>query len=167
MVTVTRPGEHAGAEADAAVTAVPGAAIAVGVADCAPVVLEAESAVGVVHAGWRGLAAGVVAAAVDALRALTDGPVRATIGPCIRTSCYEFGAAELDAVAAALGDRVRGKTPTGRPALDVPAAVRSALAAAGVADVVDTGVCTACSPDHWSHRAAGDARRQVAVAWLT
>jgi copper oxidase (laccase) domain-containing protein len=48
----------------------------------------------------------------------------------------------------------------------VPAAVRVALAAVGVDDVDDTGVCTACSPDHWSFRARRDGHRQAAVAWL-
>jgi YfiH family protein len=165
VVRVTRPGEHAGAVADAAVTDVPGAALSVGVADCAPVILEADGAVGVVHAGWRGLAAGVVPAAVAALRELTDGPVRATLGPCIRPGCYEFGPDDLDAVASVLGDEVRAETDIGRPALDVPAAVRASLRSVGVEAVTDTGVCTRCSPDHWSHR-GGDRHRQVAAAWL-
>ena len=144
----------------------PGAALAVTVADCAPVVLEADGAVGVVHAGWRGLAAGVVPAAVAALRELTDAPLRAMLGPCIRPGCYEFGPDDLDAVAAVLGDGVRGSTDAGRPALDVPAGVAAALAAAGVTTVDDSGVCTACSPDHWSYRSAADRSRQAAVVWL-
>src|SRR4029453_6810882 len=61
-VHVREPGEHAGTEADAAVTAVPGAAIAVQTADCVPIGLEATGAVAVVHAGWRGLAAGGIQA---------------------------------------------------------------------------------------------------------
>lgn len=166
VVVVGEPGASAGAEADAAVTAVPGVAVSVTVADCAPVALLADGAVGVVHAGWRGLAAGVVPAALHALRELTDAPVRAVVGPCVRPGCYEFGEADLDALAAVLGDGVRATTTDGRPALDVPAGVRAALAAAGVDDVEDAGVCTACSPDHWSYRAAGDRDRQALVAWL-
>src|SRR6185295_8218635 len=93
-----RPAEDAGVEADAAVTSVPGAAIAVQTADCVPIALLADGAVGVVHAGWRGLAAGVVEGAVQMLREAGDGPVRAAIGPCIRARCYEFGASDLDQV---------------------------------------------------------------------
>ena len=165
VVTVMQPGEHVGEEADAAVTAVPGAVLAVQVADCAPVALVADGVLGVAHAGWRGLAAGVLPATVDAMRSLGAGHISATIGPCIRPGCYEFGAADLDAVAATLGEHVRGRTSSGAPALDVPAAVRASLAAAGVDDVTDVGTCTACSPDHWSHRSAGDPERQAVVAW--
>ena len=166
VMVVERPGEHAGRIADAAVTAVPGAAVAVQVADCAPVALLGSASVGAVHAGWRGVVAGVVGTAVERLRVLGPGTVRAVVGPCIRPCCYEFGADDLDVVAAALGDGVRARTSDGRPALDLPGAVQRSLAAAGVADVVDEGVCTACSPRHWSYRARGDRRRQALVAWL-
>lgn len=166
VVVVDGPGDHAGVRADAAVTAVPGAILAVTVADCAPVALLAEDAVGVVHAGWRGLRAGVVQAAVDALRRLGAGPLEAVIGPCIRPRCYEFNDPELAWVARELGEGVVAKTADGRPALDVAAAVRLALAAEGVHDWIDTGVCTACSPVHWSHRRDGDHRRQALVAAL-
>jgi copper oxidase (laccase) domain-containing protein len=98
------------------------------------------------------------------MRALGAAHVRATLGPCIRPECYEFGAADLDAVAAQLGDHVRGTTSWGTPALDVPAAVRASLASVGV-ELVDASTCTACSPDHWSHRAAGDVERQAVVVW--
>jgi polyphenol oxidase len=165
VVVVTRPGEHAGVEADAAVTAVPGAALAVQTADCAPVALLASGAVGVVHAGWRGLAGGIVARSVAAVRDLGGTDVCAVIGPCIRARCYEFGVADLDRVAASVGDVVRGTTAWGTPALDLVAGVRAALAAAGVDDVADAGVCTACSPVHRSHRARGEAERQSMVAW--
>jgi polyphenol oxidase len=166
VVVVEHPGQHAGEEADAAVTATPGAVLAVQVADCAPVALLADAAVGVVHAGWRGLVAGVVPAAVEAMRDLGAGEIRAVVGPCIRPGCYEFGPDDLDRVAAVLGDVVRVRTDDGRPALDVPAAVRTALQRAGVTDVSDDGVCTACSDEHWSHRAAGDEARQAVVAWV-
>lgn len=165
-VVVSEPGDQAGARADAAVTAVPGAVLAVTVADCAPVALLAGGAVGVVHAGWRGLLAGVIPAAVDALRSLDEGPVRAVIGPCIRSSCYEFGAGELAPVVEALGEGVRAQTSDGRPALDVAAGVRLALADVGITDCVDSGLCTTCSPGHWSHRGGGDRQRQALVVAL-
>src|SRR3954470_18110368 len=67
VVTVTHPGEHAGAEADAAITRAPNAKLAVRTADCVPIVLEGDGVIGVVHAGWRGLAAGIVRATVAAM----------------------------------------------------------------------------------------------------
>jgi len=168
VVTVTEPGEHAGAEADAAVTAVRGAPIAVHTADCVPVVLRGPGVVGVAHAGWRGLAGGVVERTVKAMADLGAAPsaVAAELGPCIRARCYEFSPDHLDQVAATVGPEVRSTTAWGTPALDVPAGVRAVLARAGVLHVTDQGVCTACSPNHWSHRARGEAERQAAVAWL-
>src|SRR5205823_3347186 len=103
--------------------------------------------VAAVHAGWRGLAAGVLEAAVGEVRQRTSGPVRAVLGPCIHPECYEFSPADLEPIAARLGPGVVGKTSRGEPALDVPRAVRLALAGAGVTDVTDVEVCTACSPD--------------------
>ncbi len=167
VVTVTAPGEHAGAEADAAVTAIPGAVVAVATADCVPVVLLADGAVGVAHAGWRGLVAGVVEAAVAALADLGHAPHRAVVGPCIRPARYQFGPDDLDRVASRWGDGVRSVTHSGAPALDVVAGVRAALDEAGVHDVVDEGLCTAADPDrYWSHRARAEAGRMATVAWL-
>lgn len=166
-VTVTGPGEHAGAAADAAVTAVPGAVLAVTTADCAPVVLVGDGAIGVAHAGWRGLEAGVVAATVEALAALGHPPRRAVIGPCIRAPRYAFGPADLDRLARRWGDAVRATTADGAPALDLAAGVRAALAEEGIHDVADDGSCTASDPDrYWSHRARGEAGRIATVAWL-
>jgi hypothetical protein len=166
VVRVGAAGEHAGVEADAAVTSVPGLAIAVQTADCVPIGLVADGAVAVVHAGWKGLAAGVIEAAVDELGRAGTGPLRAEIGPCIRARCYEFGKDDLDLVASRLGDDVRATTAWGTPALDVVAAATTALGRAGVTAVVDHGTCTACSPVHYSHRARGDRGRQALVAWL-
>ena len=166
VVRVDEPGGGAGARADAAVTDRPGCALAVLTADCAPVALASpEGVIGVAHAGWRGVAAGVVEATVAEMRALGAAEVSAAIGPCIRPGCYEFGAGELDEVAARLGDGVRATTTGGRPALDLPNAVRSALARAGVDDVTDVGTCTACSPQHYSWRARKEQQRQAAVVW--
>jgi hypothetical protein len=168
VATVTRPGEHAGVAADAAVTAAPGAVVAVQVADCAPVVLLADGVVGVAHAGWRGLVAGVLPAAVGAMRALGAGRVRALLGPCIHPGCYEFGEAALAEVVAELGPAVVGRTAAGAPALDVPAAVGASLAGVDVPLDASSSTCTACRPAAlWSHRARGDSGRQAALAWMT
>ena len=165
VVVVTAPGEHAGARADAAVTATSGCTLAVQAADCAPVALVGDGVVGVAHAGWRGILEGVLPATVAAMRSLGSDAIHAAIGPCIRPRCYEFGADDLEAVAEVLGEQVRGVTRDGRPALDVPAAVRASLASVGVDRVADVDICTACSSDHWSFRARSDAGRQAVVAW--
>lgn len=164
---MTRPGEHAGVEADAAVTAVRSAPVAVTTADCVPVVLVGDGAVGVIHAGWRGLLAGVVSSAAEAMAALGHPAHRAVVGPHICGRCYEFGPAELDRVAARWGDRVRVTTALGTPGLDMLAGVRAALTEVGVDRVDGEGGCTACDPDHyWSHRARTEAGRVATVAWL-
>jgi copper oxidase (laccase) domain-containing protein len=130
------------------------------------VLLGSSVAVAAVHAGWRGLAAGVIASAVDALRQHGATEITAWLGPCIRPRCYEFGADDLEDVVAALGPDVRSETAWGTPALDVAAGVRSALLAAGVTTMHDSGVCTACSPVHFSHRARRDVGRQASLIWL-
>ena len=165
VVTVTRPGEHAGAEADGAVTATPGAVLAVQTADCAPVLLTGPGVIGVAHAGWRGLEAGVIEATAAAMADLGGAPTHATLGPCIRARCYEFGGEDLDLVAERYGDGVRSMTGWYTPALDVPAGVAEACRRLGLG-FHDVGTCTACSPVHWSYRARADAGRQALVAWL-
>ena len=166
MVVVTRPGEHAGADADAAVSVTPGCVLAVRTADCAPIVLVGERGIGVVHAGWRGLLGGVVGRAVDALRRLDAGALTAHLGPCIRSGCYEFAGPELAEVVAMFGPEVATSTLWDRPALDLPAAARAALVAAEVRAVVDEAGCTACDRRWYSHRARGDTARFATVAWI-
>lgn len=150
-------------EGDAAVTATPGVPLAVLTADCAPVVLVADGVVGVVHAGWPGLEQGTIARAVDALRALTAAPVRAVLGPCIHPARYEFGDDLLARLVARFGSSVAGRTKSGSPALNIPAAVRISCERAGVASCDDVDVCTAASTDHFSYRRDGTTGRQAAV----
>jgi YfiH family protein len=164
VVTVTGPGVRA--TADAAVTAIRGVPLVVLTADCAPIAIIADDAVGVVHAGWRGLLAGVVPAAVDALRAIGTGSVRAVIGPCIRPDHYEFGSGDLARVAARFGDVVVAGTVDGRPALDLAAGVRAAFAECGVLDVADDGACTFGDRRYFSHRRDGVTGRQGVVAMV-
>jgi YfiH family protein len=142
-------------EADAAVSAESDAVLSVLTADCAPVALVAPGVVGAVHAGWRGVLAGVLEAAVAEVLKRSAGPITAVLGPCIHPECYEFSAADLDPIAARLGPEVRGQTAAGQLALDLPVAVALALTEAGVTDITDVGVCTACSADHFSHRRDG------------
>jgi len=191
VVRVDHPGHAAGSTADAVVASGEGCALAVLTADCAPVALASpEGVIGVAHAGWRGLVAGVLEATVREMRALGATDISAVLGPCIRPGCYAFGADDLDSVAARLGDVVRATTGTaggGGPALDVPAGVRAALVGAGVdpAAIGDVGTCTACSAQqfwwqqfswqqfswqqhswqHFSWRARREQQRQAAVIW--
>jgi hypothetical protein len=166
VITVRAPGDGSGSEADAAVTTVPGAALAVLTADCAPVALASdEGVIGVAHAGWRGLAAGVIDEAVGVMRSLGATRIQAVVGPCIRTACYPFGAGDLDDVVRRTGPEVRGVDRQGRPALDLAAGVEAALHRAGVDEVGDVGVCTACSGGYWSWRARRDQARQATVVW--
>jgi copper oxidase (laccase) domain-containing protein len=138
--------------ADAAVSTDPDAVLAILTADCAPVALVAPGVVGAVHAGWRGILAGVLEAAVAEIRRRTDGPIQAVLGPCIHPECYEFSPVDLGPIAARLGPEVAGETVDGKPALDLPVAVALALSGAGVDEIDDVNICTACSPDHFSHR---------------
>jgi polyphenol oxidase len=166
VVVVDRPGEHAGAEADAAVTAVPGCTLVVRSADCAPLVLEGERTAGVVHAGWRGLLAGVVEAAADAMHRLGERPALARLGPCIRPGCYEFTGPELRELTRRFGDAVATRTMWGTPAFDLPEAMRVACADAGITRLQDDSGCTACDDRWFSHRARGDTARIATLAWL-
>ena len=172
VVTVAPGRVVEGPEADALVTPVgersgaPGAAVAVFTADCAALALASpEGVLGAVHAGWRGVAAGVIQAAVDAMRRAGARSVVGALGPCIHAECYEFGPADLATVERALGSEVGGRTSWGAPALDLPAAVEAAAEAGGIDLVVSSPVCTACSPGHFSHRARGDRERQALVVW--
>jgi hypothetical protein len=167
VVVVDGPGTGRGQEADAAVTTCAGAALAVLTADCPPVALSSpDGVVGIVHAGWRGLMAGVVEAAVSAMRALGAGEVSAALGPCIHPHAYRFSANDLAAVVSRFGAAVAARDDAGQPALDLPAAVGIALRRAGAVLVADAGTCTHCSPDHWSWRARADQGRQATVVWM-
>jgi YfiH family protein len=154
-------------EADAAVTTAVGLPLVVMTADCAPVALASPGGIAVVHAGWPGLEQDVLGAAVAALRTVAPGPVRAWLGPCVHPQHYEFGAEHLERLVERLGPEVASTTAAGTPALDIPAAVALGLARAGVADVVDVGVCTAASSDHFSHRRDGVTGRQAVVVVRT
>jgi YfiH family protein len=167
VVEVTAPGEWAGADADASVTRASDTLLAVHTADCAPIALVADGGVvAAVHAGWRGLAAGIVGLTVERMRALGAGSIRAVLGPCIHAPCYEFGADDLDRVVARCGEAARGVTAAGTPALDLPAAVRAVLERAGVRLVGGDPPCTACDPRFFSHRARGDTGRQALLVWI-
>ena len=166
VVTVERPGGADGEPADAAVSGCAGAALAVLTADCAPVALASpEGQLGVAHAGWKGLRAGVVEATVQSMRRMGATRVEAVIGPCIRPCFYPFEDEALSEMERRLGSQLRAADRHGRPAMDLAAGVRAALHAAGATLVGEAASCTGCSPGLWSWRTGRTARRQATVVW--
>jgi hypothetical protein len=137
-------------EADGQATTALGVAAIVLTADCLPVALAGPGVVGMVHAGWRGLANGVLEAGVAA-----TGALAAAIGPGIGPCCYE------------VGDDVRAVFATNERTLDLKAIARERLRAAGVTEVHDCGLCTACDAERFfSHRRdRGVTGRQAGLAW--
>ena len=158
-------------EVDALVTSEADRPLAVLVADCVPVLLAAGDAVGVVHAGRKGVELGIVDVAVRTLleRAQRDPSVAcAVIGPAIGPCCYEVPP-DMTATVEAKVPGTSSTTTWGTPSLDLPGAVGRQLAAAGVARVERDGGCTLCAHDRWfSHRAstgpAGSAPGRQAAA---
>lgn len=152
---------------DALVTAEGGRALAVQVADCVPLLLASEAGpVAAVHIGRRGLVAGIVTAALGALRRLDAPPasLHAALGPAIGGCCYEVPG-DLRARVAASHPAAAATTAWGTPALDLPAAVTASLHPAGVTRVLPPPGCTRCDPrQRWfSHRADPDTGRQLGV----
>lgn len=161
-------------EADALVTQADDVALGVLVADCVPVLLADPAArvVATAHAGRRGVEQQVVLRALDSMvaRGASAARVRAAVGPAICGRCYEVPQAMHDDVVAHV-PAAASRTPTGTPALDLPAAVVAQLHDAGVVDVVVVPRCTAQDESLFSYRragAAGDARtgRQAGVVRL-
>ena len=157
------------ATGDVLVTRVPGRQLGVWVGDCAAVaVLGDGGTLLAIHAGWAGLAAGIIDVALDHLAERGERPLDAVRGPVIGPCCYEFGAADLECVAAGVGasvGEIAAATRDGRVALDVAAAVRRALHRRGVSPHEIHG-CTGCVAERWySHRARGDLGRHALVSW--
>ncbi len=158
---------------DALVTTRPGVVLAIRVADCVPVLLSAPGGVAAVHSGWRGTAAGVVAAAVERLVEETGAAASemvAAIGPHISGAAYRVGEEVVQALVAAGLTEARFCTraePDGAPHVDLGAAVAEQLERAGVGAIERAGGCTAQDPRFFSHRAEGAATgRQAAVIAL-
>ena len=163
VVDVGSPGQYAGATADASVTAVPGAVLAVQTADCVPVVLwSPEGVVAAAHAGWRGAQAGVVEAAVRAVWAKGASKVYGVVGPHIHARSYEFSADDAAALADTYGSDVITCTQQGTTALDTNLVVRRALHAAGAVLDADVDRCTS-DLAFYSHRVRRDSARQTAT----
>lgn len=166
VVRVDAAGEHCGVAADASVTTIRGAVLAVQTADCVPVILwSPEGVVGAVHSGWRGAEAGVVEAAVERVRDMGARTIYGVIGPHIRVGAYEFSSGDAAELVRRYGADVLGSTDSGTVGLDTNLVVRRALAAAGARLDTDVGSCTS-DPQWWSHRVRRDSARQVATVVL-
>jgi hypothetical protein len=151
--------------ADGQVTRTQGLALAALTADCLPIAVAGDGAVAMLHAGWRGLHDGVIAAGVAALGQLgASGSLRAAIGPGAGPCCYEVGEEVIGAFAdepGVLGDGRR---------LDLKTIAARQLRRAGVDEVHDLGICSICSDPSllFSHRRdRGVTGRQAGIAWLS
>ena len=142
----------------------PGQAMMLLTADCLPVAIArangAQPALAVLHVGWRGLLAGIVAAGTEALG---EGELAAAIGPGIGPCCYEVGEEVAEPCIRRFGP---GVAPDGR--LDLWSAAEHALREAGCAEVERTDLCTYCHPElFFSHRRdKGLTGRQGIVAYI-
>lgn len=159
-------GEAVPIDADGHATTLAGVGAMVLTADCLPVALAAEvdgggAVVAMTHAGWRGLAAGVLEEAVRALRELgASGPIEAVVGPGAGVCCYEVGV-EVHAAFGTADMHRRGKN------IDLRAIAEDKLRAAGVAPVAHVDACTICDERFFSHRRQGNAAgRQAGIAWI-
>jgi polyphenol oxidase len=148
--------------ADILVTKERGVPLAVLTADCLPVALASDDVLVLVHAGWRGLAAGILDRAVQLF---TDpSEIVTTVGPAIGPCHYEVGADVADAVAAGSPVGVVQRARRGRRFLDLPATAAAVLAGAGVKEVEVADLCTACHEDRFfSYRRDGVTGRQAAI----
>jgi YfiH family protein len=157
-------------EVDGHVVTQPGLAPLVLTADCLPVALSGLDGVAMLHCGWRGLAAGMVAAGAEAV-----GATSAAIGPGIGPCCYKVGPEVLDAFSG-LGEGIAVDGPTSRDRggesahrrLDLVEVARRLLRAAGVEQIEAAGLCTSCEPElFFSHRRdAGRTGRQGNLVWI-
>jgi YfiH family protein len=160
--------------ADAAITACPGTVLAIMTADCLPILLADREGrmVGAAHAGWRGLAAGVAEATVDAMRARlgADASLLAWLGPAIGPRAFEVGEevraafCDLDASAAQAFERA---DEPGKWRADLYRLARLRLASRGVEAVYGGDRCTVLEPRHfYSHRRDRSSGRMASLVWL-
>ncbi|HZR67922.1 MAG TPA: peptidoglycan editing factor PgeF [Burkholderiales bacterium] len=156
-------------EADAAVATRAGEVCAVLVADCMPVLLcdDAASVVAVAHAGWRGLSAGVVEAAVAAMR-VPARRVLAWLGPAIGPRAYEVGGDVREAFAGGDAGAADAFAPLGggKFLADLAALARRRLSSCGVGRVYGGGFCTASDPRFFSFRRDRITGRMAGLIWM-
>ena len=169
VAVVTEPADAARPGVDALVTTVPGVALVVLAADCLPVLLADPVAgvVGAVHAGRQGLVAGVLQAALVAMRELGARPeaITAVLGPAACGQCYEVPAAMAEEVERHVPGS-RGTTRQGTPSVDLTAGATGLLRAAGLAQVRTAGGCAFEQQQLYSYRRDGRTGRHAGVVVL-
>ncbi len=162
---------------DAVVAGCGGVAIAIGTADCLPILLAdvAGRAVGAVHAGWRSAALGLPALTVERMRerhGVRPSELRAALGPSIGPCCFEVGEEVVDGLSARISEPARWvvRMPGHKPHVDLAHACTLALVAAGLApDAIEqVPGCTRCDAERFFsfRREGGAAGRQLAVVGL-
>jgi len=176
VVRLVRADAQAGApihEADACVTTEHGVACTAQVADCLPALFAAPGGVAAAHAGWRGMAAGVLESTVRALceaAACEPAQIQAWLGACIGPRCFEVGADVLRAFGAAedASDPARFKPhANGKWLANLPQLARDRLHACGVNVVRGGEWCTVEDPSRFfSYRRERVTGRMVAAIWL-
>jgi hypothetical protein len=167
------------ATADAAVSRTPGVVCAIRTADCLPVLLAAPdgSVVGAAHAGWRGLAAGVIEATIDRLRAgmSRDAPLVAWLGPAIGQAHFEVGdeVREAFVVRGAAASAAFARNARGRWQCDLYLLARQRLQACGVNDISGGGLCTYADPARFhsyrrdvQHQGMATTGRMATLIWI-
>ena len=160
--------ERTSLKGDAAITRAARTVCVVGAADCMPVFLtdKAGTVVAAVHAGWRGLSAGVIEAAVAAMKA-PPAQVLAWLGPAIGPRAYEVGEDVREAFASH-PDAFSAPTRPGHWLLDLYAVARARLSAMGVGRVYGGGFCTYSEAARfYSYRRDRTKERMAALIWLT
>ncbi|SBV35498.1 conserved hypothetical protein [uncultured Stenotrophomonas sp.] len=165
-------GIEAEPEADAAVTSIPGAVLAILTADCLPVVFAARDGgeVAAAHAGWRGLADGMLEATLAAMRT-PAADVVAWLGPAAGPAHYEIGSDVHDAFLAhsAQAKAAFAATRPGHWRVDLYALARQRLQAAGMdaATIHGGNHCTIADPSRWfSHRRDRRSGRMATLVWM-
>ena len=164
-VTTARTGDCG--RADALISDRPGLVLSVATADCVPIVVAANGHLAAIHAGWRGIAGGLIFETIQRMEDKSN-PISAWLGPAIGVCCYEVGEEVADRVAAASTRQVIAQGAKGRPHLDLLSAAASQLRTAGVGEIQIFPECTKCHHDQfWSHRREGKpAGRNWTFAWL-
>lgn len=144
-----------------------GVALSIVTADCVPIVCGSDRAVAAIHAGWRGLAAGVIEATLTELPRPTS-ELEAWLGPAIGPCCYEVGDDVAERVTAATEPSIALTANGGRPRIDLHRAAQFQLNRLGVKRVHRIEACTRCNPDLlWSYRgSSGTNGRNLTFAWL-
>lgn len=180
VVRADRQPRGATPEADASIATMPGAICAIQTADCLPVLFadRAGTVVGAAHAGWRGLAGGVLEATVAAMRAQAEGEIIAWLGPAIGPREFEVGEEVLQAfLAGAAGQpeqeaavRAAFAPRAGMPGkylADIYALARLALRRVGVTDVAGGDLCTVSDASRfYSYRRDKVTGRQASLIWI-